>query len=79
MVALKYVPGTVPETKMQEVGLIWLIAMATGMRSGEIVNRPVSEVFLKKQYVLLPDTKTARLESSAGQFCAALVVFGLKD
>jgi len=62
LAALKYVPGTVPETKMQEVGLIWLIAMATGMRSGEIVNRPVSEVFLKKQYVLLPDTKngTAR-------------------
>ncbi|MGM7372343.1 site-specific integrase, partial [Acinetobacter baumannii] len=34
LAALKYKPGTVPTTKMQEVGLIWLIAMATGMRSG---------------------------------------------
>ncbi|WP_151706811.1 site-specific integrase [Acinetobacter sp. TUM15064] len=57
LAALKYVPGTVPETKMQEVGLIWLIAMATGMRSGEIVNRPISEVFLDRKYILLPDTK----------------------
>ena len=55
--ALKYVPGTVPTTKMQEVGLIWLIAMATGMRSGEIVNRPVNEVFINKRYIYLPDTK----------------------
>ena len=35
LTALKYKPGTVPTTKMQEVGLIWLIAMATGMRSGD--------------------------------------------
>lgn len=55
--ALKYIPGTVPTTKMQEVGLIWLIAMATGMRSGEIVNRPVNEVFINKRYIYLPDTK----------------------
>lgn len=60
--ALKYKPGSVPENKMQEVGLIWLIAMATGMRSGEIVNRLPNEVFLDKRYVLIPDTKngTAR-------------------
>ena len=31
LAALKYSPGSVPETKMQEVGLIWLIAMATGI------------------------------------------------
>ncbi len=55
--ALKYVPGSVPTSKMQEVGLIWLIAMATGMRSGEIVNRPVADVFLNKRYIYLPDTK----------------------
>lgn len=57
LAALKYNPGSIPKTKMQEVGLIWLIAMATGMRSGEIVNRPINEVFLQKRYVLLPDTK----------------------
>lgn len=47
---------------MQEVGLIWLIAMATGMRSGEIVNRPLSDVHLSRRYIELPDTKngTAR-------------------
>lgn len=60
--ALKYRPGTVPTTKMQEVGLIWLIAMATGMRSGEIVNRLPSEISLRQRYVLIPNTKngTAR-------------------
>lgn len=57
LTALKYSPGTVPITKMQQVGLIWLIAMATGMRSGEIVNRPVGDVFLDKRFILLPDTK----------------------
>lgn len=57
LTALKYVPGSVPTTKMQEVGLIWLIAMATGMRSGEIVNRPINEVFINKRCVYLPDTK----------------------
>ncbi|WP_224964750.1 tyrosine-type recombinase/integrase [Acinetobacter guillouiae] len=57
LAALKYVPGTVPTTKMQEVGLVWLIAMATGMRSSEIVNRPINEVSLTKRFILLPDTK----------------------
>lgn len=62
LAALKYKPGTVPTTKMQEVGLIWLIAMATGMRSGEIVNRLPVHVFLSKRYVQLDKTKngTAR-------------------
>lgn len=57
LAALKYVPGSVPKTKMQEVALIWLIAMATGMRSGEIVNRLLKDVQLNKQQVVLPDTK----------------------
>ncbi|MBJ8418754.1 tyrosine-type recombinase/integrase [Acinetobacter courvalinii] len=57
LAALKYVPGSVPTTKSQEVALIWLIAMATGMRSGEIVNRLPREVLLSKQQILLPDTK----------------------
>ncbi|MDN5639078.1 MAG: site-specific integrase [Staphylococcus equorum] len=57
LTALKYTPGTVPNSKMQEVGLIWLIAMSTGMRSGEIVNRPLSDVFIEKRFIRLPDTK----------------------
>lgn len=57
LAALKYVPGTVPTTKSQEVALIWLIAIATGMRSGEIVNRLPRDVQLSKQQILLPDTK----------------------
>jgi len=42
---------------MQEVGLIWLIAMATGMRSGEIANRLPEHVFLSKRYIQLDKTK----------------------
>ncbi|QHH99205.1 tyrosine-type recombinase/integrase [Acinetobacter dispersus] len=57
LAALKYVPGTVPNTKMQQVALIWLIALSTGMRSGEIVNRLPKDVNLKKRIVKLPDTK----------------------
>lgn len=55
--ALKYIPGTVPETKMQEVALIWLIALAIGMRSGEIVNRLPRDIVLSNRYVQLDDTK----------------------
>lgn len=57
LAALKYIPGAIPQTKMQEVALIWLIALATGMRSGEIVNRLPKEVLLAKRLVILPDTK----------------------
>lgn len=57
LIALKYKPGTVPETKMQEVALIWLIALATGMRSGEIVNRLPRDIVLANRYVQLDDTK----------------------
>ena len=57
LTALKYVPGSVPDSKMQEVGLIWLIAMSTGMRSGEIVNRKVHDIFIQKRFVRLDDTK----------------------
>lgn len=55
--AFKYTPQQVPSTKMQEVALIWLIALATGMRSGEIVNRKLTEIDLKKAIAVLPDTK----------------------
>lgn len=55
--ALKYELGDVPKNKSQEVGLIWLIALATGMRSGEIVNRLRSEVMIDQRCVLLPDSK----------------------
>lgn len=57
LLALNYVPGSVPVTKMQQVGLIWLIAMATGMRSGEIIGRRVSEILLEHDCVIIPDTK----------------------
>ncbi len=57
LVALNYVPGTVPTNKMQQVGLCWLIAMATGMRSGEIIGRRVSEILLEHDCVIIPDSK----------------------
>lgn len=55
--ALQYDKLSVPQLKIQQVGLIFLIALATGMRSGEIVQRRLSDVCLHKNYVLLPDTK----------------------
>lgn len=54
---LDYVVGDVPISKNQQVGLIFMIAIATGMRSGEIVNRLVSEVDLVKRVVIIPMTK----------------------
>lgn len=54
---LDYVVGRVPISKNQQVGLIFMIALATGMRSGEIVNRLVHEVDLSKKIVLIPNTK----------------------
>ena len=57
LTALNYVPETVPVTKSQQVGLIWLIAMATGMRSGEIVGRKISDILLEHNCVILHDTK----------------------
>lgn len=57
---LGYQLGSVPGNKSQETGLIWLIAMATGMRSGEVVNRLRGEVSLSGRFVLLPDTKNGR-------------------
>lgn len=54
---LGYVVGHVPHNKNQQVGLIFMIALATGMRSGEIVNRLVHEVDLSKRIVIIPSTK----------------------
>lgn len=54
---LDYVVGHVPNTKNQQVGLIFMIALATGMRSGEIVNRLVHEIDLAKRIVIIPTTK----------------------
>lgn len=54
---LDYVVGRVPHSKSQQVGLIFMIALATGMRSGEIVNRQLSEVDLSKKIVVIPTTK----------------------
>lgn len=57
LVELKYSIGDVPQTKSAQVALIWLIAVATGMRSGEIVNCRLSDVDLKNSIVILHDTK----------------------
>ena len=57
LAAFKYKPGMIPHTKMQEVALIWLIALATGMRSGEITNCLPQDVVLSGRYIQLSDTK----------------------
>lgn len=55
--SLDYKIGDIPQTKSQEVALIWLIAIATGMRSGEIVNRTIQEIDLQRKIINLPHTK----------------------
>lgn len=54
LAALKYQVGTVPTTQMQETALVWLIAIATGMRSSEIVNRRPDQVSISKRCVTIP-------------------------
>jgi integrase len=58
IVHLGYEVGTVPQTKMQETALIWIIAIATGMRSGEIVNRQLAEVRVHDRQVIIPKGKS---------------------
>jgi len=46
-----------PETVMARVGAVWLFAMETAMRAGEIINLTWDNVHLDKRYVHLPKTK----------------------
>lgn len=57
LAALTYHVGTIPTNQQQETALVWLIAIATGMRSGEIINRRPDEVSIKNRCVTLPNTK----------------------
>lgn len=45
------------ETSQQETAAAFLIALETTMRQGEIVGLKRSDVFLKKQYVVVEDSK----------------------
>lgn len=46
-----------PEQKQQQVALIFLLAIETAMRLGEIISLDHSQVFIKQRYVTLLDTK----------------------
>lgn len=77
------------ETATQRVGLAFLFALETAMRSGEIVGLQWPDVHLKQRYVVLPMTKNGDrrevpLSSRAVQILEALPVdegpvFGLDD
>lgn len=60
--ALGFVEGAQPRTLAAEVGLMFLLAIETGMRSGEMVNLTWAHVHLDRKYLRLPKTKngTAR-------------------
>jgi len=55
--ALGYVEGKSPQTQMQEVAYVFLIALETAMRKGEILNLSLDTVQLEKRYVRLLKTK----------------------
>lgn len=57
LAAMGYTPGSVPKTQIQETGLAWLIAIATGMRSAEIINRKPEEILIDQKRVIIPNTK----------------------
>ncbi|UXJ53985.1 site-specific integrase [Pseudomonas citronellolis] len=54
---LGYVEGAAPETKMQELAYVFLIALETAMRQGEILGLVRERVHLKVRYVDLDKTK----------------------
>lgn len=77
------------DTARQRVGLAFLFALETAMRSGEIVGLRREDVFLSSRYVVLPRTKNGDcrevpLSSRAVAILGALpqgddTVFGLKS
>lgn len=55
--SMGYQKGKQPETVMARVGALWLFAMETAMRAGEIVNLIWPHVHLQRRFVHLPKTK----------------------
>lgn len=51
--ALGYVPGRAPETKSQETAVIFMVALLSSMRSGEIVSLEGERVHLERRVVRL--------------------------
>lgn len=55
--ALKYVRGTVPANKQQEVGLALLLALETACRGGELLSLVRDHIHLEHCYFHLPTSK----------------------
>lgn len=87
--ALGLADGLRAETAVERVGLAFLFALETAMRSGEICGMRWSDVFLQSRYVILPRTKNGDqrevpLSPRAVEILRALPegdgpVFGLTD
>jgi len=57
--AFGLVDGLKANTKTQRVGLMFLLALETGMRSGEMLGLTWSNIHFSDQYVHLPKTKNS--------------------
>lgn len=58
---LSYRTGKTPETKLQEVALVFLVALHSGMRAGEILSLGKSTLDLHRRVARIAQHKTAHL------------------
>ena len=57
LLACQYEVGQVPENRTQLVGCLFLLALETAMRLGELCAIRSDDIFLAERYVVLRDTK----------------------
>lgn len=55
--ALGYIAGETPKTISQQIAVMFLLALETAMRAGEIRGLTWDRVFLEKRYLTLSETK----------------------
>lgn len=58
---LGYVTGNIPQTKQQEVALIFLVALRTAMRAGEILSLGCATLDLHRRVATVMQHKTAHI------------------
>lgn len=65
LAALDCDPTTQPSSKRAEIGIMFLLAIETGMRTGEMCNLTWRNTHLKDRYVHLPKTKNGEKRNVA--------------
>lgn len=78
--ALGYVPGSVPETRVQEVALAFLLSLGTAMRAAEITGLEWERIYLERRFLTLLKTKngTSRDVPLSAEAIALLKLMGEK-